>query len=282
MNQDLNFKRFKLKSMSLLYVFLQSTKTKFLSFILSTKLNKAIIRTKINLMALIKEGSLYGHEDSISCLTKLNNNLLASGSNDYSIRIWDLIISECLFTLKGHYDTVTCITTVSSNNDLIISASDDHSFIVWNIKDECVIINIKTEFNIKFILVNNGNDLLYANSLNKIVMYSLNENLMSDYQKVFQSNNYHTSVINCLIRLDNQGRIAPKLTDDYSTYSFGSCSSDSSIKIWSISINTISHKRNIVNGETILVPMYTTFKNEYSWSTLSGHFSERKLYCKIE
>jgi len=40
------------------------------------------------------------------CIVKLNENQLASGGNDWIIKIWDLTNGTCLKTLKGHKSSI--------------------------------------------------------------------------------------------------------------------------------------------------------------------------------
>jgi WD40 repeat protein len=45
--------------------------------------------------------TLIGHSKKISCLKLLKDDLLASGSFDCSVRVWNLEEENCLVTLNG-------------------------------------------------------------------------------------------------------------------------------------------------------------------------------------
>ena len=84
-----------------------------------------------------------GHSNQILCLKVLPEassikdcRLLVSGSIDHSIKIWNLYsnATECLFTLTGHYESVTCLDYQVSKENLI-SGSEDMTLRVWELSD---------------------------------------------------------------------------------------------------------------------------------------------------
>ena len=84
-----------------------------------------------------KEGNvlstLQGHEDIIQCIEELSSGELVTGSQDSTIRIWDLKNNIPLRVLKQHTDVVLCVKEHSSGQ--LLSGSDDHSVCVWNPKN---------------------------------------------------------------------------------------------------------------------------------------------------
>lgn len=66
---------------------------------------------------------LRGHSSSISCL-RYSEQLLASGSLDATVKLWDLNKSgECIHTLKGHNDIVRCVDFHRSSG-ILFTGSD--------------------------------------------------------------------------------------------------------------------------------------------------------------
>jgi len=63
------------------------------------------------------------YDDYIKCLVKLNENQIASGSLDRTIKIWDLNVGVCVKTLKGHRGNVCCLFKLNENQ--LLSGSDD-------------------------------------------------------------------------------------------------------------------------------------------------------------
>ncbi len=82
--------------------------------------------------------TLTGHKEWIRCIRRLtkNGSMVASGSDDYMIKIWDLDTGECVRTLRGHEDSVTCF---EMHEEKLISGSWDGLIKVWDLKkNECV------------------------------------------------------------------------------------------------------------------------------------------------
>jgi WD40 repeat protein len=75
-----------------------------------------------------------GHKDTVSCLILLPEEaegLVASSSNDNTIKIWSIGSSKCMRTLYGHHGLVRAITALT--NHRLASCSWDESIKLWNI-----------------------------------------------------------------------------------------------------------------------------------------------------
>lgn len=74
--------------------------------------------------------SLQGHVSEIqTAITSYDDQLIFSGGNDNTVRIWDVERKKLLKTLRGHHDNVNQVKLI--NNDLFVSAGD-LSLIVWS------------------------------------------------------------------------------------------------------------------------------------------------------
>ena len=83
-----------------------------------------------DLIALKCLFTLSEHENSISSLKLLNNNLLVSSSWDSTIKIWNLITKTCIQTLEGHKNIVWDVIQMGTGD--LVSCSSDGDIIVWS------------------------------------------------------------------------------------------------------------------------------------------------------
>ncbi|KAJ3332598.1 hypothetical protein HDU76_013702 [Blyttiomyces sp. JEL0837] len=83
----------------------------------------------------IKE--IKGHTDGIMCLYFDDSlSLLATGSYDHSIRIWNVDTGECVKVLTGH---TRCIRGIQFDENKLVSGSLDRTIRIWNMKTfECI------------------------------------------------------------------------------------------------------------------------------------------------
>lgn len=76
-----------------------------------------------------------GHSNGVMCL-QFEDNIMATGSYDATIKIWDTDTGEELRTLKGHRAGIRCLQFDESK---LISGGIDHSVKVWNWRTgECI------------------------------------------------------------------------------------------------------------------------------------------------
>jgi len=78
--------------------------------------------------------TLSGHQGSVNDLAlirKNGNDLLASSSQDKTIRLWSLTLKKAEFILEGHTGAVFGLKLM--NADLLASVSYDKNIILWNV-----------------------------------------------------------------------------------------------------------------------------------------------------
>jgi len=87
---------------------------------------------------VIGDGLLYtltGHSESINCVAITpNKQILVSGSEDNSIKLWDLATGECLATLEGQEAAVKSVA-ITPDGQLLVSGSADNTIKLWQLPD---------------------------------------------------------------------------------------------------------------------------------------------------
>ncbi len=83
--------------------------------------------------------------NTVTSLTMLYNGLLASGSQDSTIKIWDLTKpdSPLLHTLREHEGPVYALTQI--NNQFLASCSNDQTIKLWSISSYA---NVQTRLHV--------------------------------------------------------------------------------------------------------------------------------------
>ncbi|KID59995.1 Heterokaryon incompatibility protein R, partial [Metarhizium hybridum] len=77
--------------------------------------------------------SLRGHGDCVRCIAfSADGTQLASGSDDMTVRIWDVQAGTAQHTLRGHTDWIFCLDF--SRTGLVASGAADSTVRLWNAK----------------------------------------------------------------------------------------------------------------------------------------------------
>ena len=87
---------------------------------------------RINLFSNSLEhmGYFSGHKAWIRCLCAISNKILASGSDDRTIKIWNIEDKSIISTLYGHTNRVSALCYVKEG--VLVSGSVDKSLIIWS------------------------------------------------------------------------------------------------------------------------------------------------------
>jgi WD40 repeat protein len=78
--------------------------------------------------------TLQGHSDRVNCVAvSADGRLACSGSDDRTVRVWDLETGELLRTLEGHAWKVNAVA-MSADGRLVCSASEDRTVKLWDLE----------------------------------------------------------------------------------------------------------------------------------------------------
>ena len=91
-----------------------------------------------------------GHERGLACVQySPSGKLIASGSNDKSIKIWDAETGACLKTLTGHVDLVRTLAFDETRRRLV-SGSYDRTLRIWDLDTGAQLLKYKPHTSLVF------------------------------------------------------------------------------------------------------------------------------------
>lgn len=77
--------------------------------------------------------TLSGHLDVVKSIAiSSDGQIIASGSYDKTIKLWELKTGELLHTIAGHKQRVTCVA-ISPDNQTLVSSSEDTTIKLWTL-----------------------------------------------------------------------------------------------------------------------------------------------------
>ncbi|KAI1003953.1 putative E3 ubiquitin ligase complex SCF subunit [Podosphaera aphanis] len=143
-----------------------------------------------------------GHTNGVTCL-QLGDNILATGSYDSTIKIWNIDTGECIRTLVGH----TCgIRALQFDDQKLISGSLDKTVRIWNWRTgDCLSVYLAHQAGV--IALNFVDNILASGSIDKTVKVW---NFEDKSVFVLQG---HTNWVNA-VRVDAASRTLFSASDD--------------------------------------------------------------------
>mmetsp|Transcript_7295 Transcript_7295/g.13645 ORF Transcript_7295/g.13645 Transcript_7295/m.13645 type:complete len:611 (-) Transcript_7295:137-1969(-) len=76
-------------------------------------------------------GLLCGHSKEVNSVGIISSNLVASGSSDRTVRVWNLETRKCICVFRGHTAPISQVCGVGG---LVVSCSWDKSVRVWDVR----------------------------------------------------------------------------------------------------------------------------------------------------
>ncbi|CAD8134720.1 unnamed protein product [Paramecium pentaurelia] len=136
------------------------------------------------------------HNGMILCFTNIKDNLIATGSKDTIINIWDN--SSLISQLKGHTDGVCTLTIIKANNIpfFLASGSDngDKSIKIWNLstlKEHNTLVEHQAAV-VALLSLDDGSTLVSGSYDKSLLIWNI------ENQKPIQRLIGHTNAVTCL------------------------------------------------------------------------------------
>ena len=90
-----------------------------------------ILPLRLNVSPTIHE--MLGHCGWVSSVSfDVTGSRIVSGSDDNTVRVWDVATGACVQTLEGHSDAVSSVS-FDNTGSRIVSGSDDKTVRVWDV-----------------------------------------------------------------------------------------------------------------------------------------------------
>jgi len=116
---------------------------------------------------------LSGHTDYVRTL-KILDDILLSGSDDSTIKVWNITTGELIKTIQSHTDQVRSIDVLPTNT--FISSSLDGTIKMWNLTDYSLLNTIYTNSSIlNSVMLPNNNYIVSVTTDKKIKIWNLNK-----------------------------------------------------------------------------------------------------------
>ncbi|XP_071964919.1 WD repeat-containing protein 41-like [Antedon mediterranea] len=161
-----------------------------------------------------------GHSRPVTCMlyyVSENTELLATGSSDKTIRIWNLHTGECVQTVTEHASNIKCLVSITSS-ELFCSASEE--LCLWDI-DWKIVHKIKPNEDVQMNhLLVLSDERLVVSAATKLTLYKII--LIGDVYRLQILKNclpHHRENIRCLVSISDSV--------------FCSASLDGAISVWS-------------------------------------------------
>eukprot|EP01129_Flabellula_baltica_P016624 TRINITY_DN8998_c0_g1_i1.p1 TRINITY_DN8998_c0_g1~~TRINITY_DN8998_c0_g1_i1.p1 ORF type:complete len:473 (-),score=151.97 TRINITY_DN8998_c0_g1_i1:12-1373(-) len=168
----------------------------------------------------------FAHKDAVLCLAwnKFYRNILASGSGDCSIKIWDLSNFTCLATFTVHADKVQSIAWNPSQATILATGGFDKKVNVFDIRNPSSLISTTLMGEIEclaWLPAPFSNYLLVSDDLGYVYCYDI----LKKFEEHLWYLQAHSKPTQCIA-------VNPLISGFIAT---GSPDSDAGIKLWDIS-----------------------------------------------
>jgi WD40 repeat protein len=181
---------------------------------------------------------LEGHTSAVKCLAiSPDGSLLVSGSDDQTIKVWDIATGRLLRTLTGHTSSINALV-ISPDGKTLVSAGADRTIKIWDLAtgQELRTLTGHTSYINALVISPDGQTLVSGSADQTIKVWSLTTG------QELHTLTGHTSYVNALV-ISPDGQL------------LASGSADQTIKIWNLAtgqeLRTLRGHTSYVNALVI-------------------------------
>jgi U3 small nucleolar RNA-associated protein 15 len=114
---------------------------------------------------------------------------MISGSDDQSVRLWDLSTEDCIWHLKGvHTDYIRCVDSNPSAPDIFVSGSYDHVVKLWDSRQRGSIQTFNNNMPVEKCMIAPSGSMMFSTGGNEIKLWDLAAGKMLDVFSSHQKN----------------------------------------------------------------------------------------------
>jgi U3 small nucleolar RNA-associated protein 12 len=226
------------------------------------------------------------HKSAITTM-QFNKTLLATGSKDTNIYIWDIIAETCLYRLSGHKDNIIKVMFHKINTgydevDVLLSCSKDNTLKIWNIRNQEVLQTIAD-------LVHKVTDFLIVENILIVGSYD-NKLRLYIFQKNYENNvNTYVSQKGVLNRQSNSKIISMSIINNKlisilsndNSIEFFKVLSDNEMKLKLIYAEQMKNRRNAKREKLVQEDKYDEIAEKVLALIENGEFNYKNRFHSL-
>lgn len=199
------------------------------------------------------------HADAVMCLSlnSSRNYILASGSADASVKIWDLNAQKCLHTINNHKGKVQSVKWHPTEEGILATASFDGKLCLEDVKDNKVKLRREMTSDVESISWHPHNQYLISVAAENGTLETHDVRKFSEFPLVsFKAHNKAVSALTCSYGIENL---------------IVTASADELIKVWDYSSIEEKKPRLVVEKDPGMGELYCcNFYRDSPWFIAAG------------